>query len=158
MTFFGLEMTPSPLSPLFGHFFQNLRPKYTVLKYKKSAMNFLDRKWPRPRPPFRTFSKKTSKLENTDTPKLDLNFSWWELRWRDPLPALLVWLQLHLNLGPHLLCQNERDQPQRGELLCCTGLRESVGCAKPDYFHRHHLDHPCNRGSFTDSFLSDETF
>ena len=43
MQFFGLTMTP-PLSPLFGHFFQNLRPKYTALKTTKSALYFLDPK------------------------------------------------------------------------------------------------------------------
>ena len=37
MKFFGLAMTP-PSHPLIGHFFQNLRPKYTALKPTKSAM------------------------------------------------------------------------------------------------------------------------
>ena len=43
MKFFGLAMT-SPLSPPFGHFFQNLPQKYTVLKPKNLQCNFLDRK------------------------------------------------------------------------------------------------------------------
>ena len=43
MNFFGLEKTPPP--PIFWHFFQNLRPKYTVLKPKNLQCNFLDQKW-----------------------------------------------------------------------------------------------------------------
>ena len=43
MKFFGLAMTP-PLSALFGHFFQNLRPKYTALKPKNLQCNLMDQK------------------------------------------------------------------------------------------------------------------
>ena len=55
MTFFGLAMTP-PLPPLFGHFFQNLRQKYTVMKPTKSAMYFFGSEMTPP--PFGTFPKK----------------------------------------------------------------------------------------------------
>ena len=46
---------------IFGHFFQNLRPKYTALKPTKSAMHFFGSKMTPS--PLRTFFKKTSKSE-----------------------------------------------------------------------------------------------
>ena len=46
-----------PLSPLFGHFFQNLGPKYIVLKPKICKVIFwIWNEWPYP--PFGPFSKK----------------------------------------------------------------------------------------------------
>ena len=40
----------------------------------------------------------------------------------------------------------------------CLCAEMSRNGTKPDNFQCHHPDHLCNRGSFTDSFLFDETF